>query len=767
MAKSQLEKLKEYRDFYSGAFDSGKSDLFTDNWNRAVNELGYGMAYKNKDKLPTSAVASMDDAVLNQMIKNGVYLGEDGVLRGEKSTSKVDDLVGVKATDNAIKQKSVNKNYQPVGRTTSAKEEQLTGDTTSQAYKDAWANITADKMYTPEQTNPSGLTVNGNKMPEISDAAIEQTVEEIAKTIPEFTDPTAERIPAEVTYDNYTPVDAVSNGLNYNQYIPNENVTRSVNYDQYNPQTKVNSSVNYDKYSPMDIQKGKIYEYNPLTYNGFQSQGNSPVAGVTQDVYDRAMAEYRSSAAVTEADAYLSRLRQQLESGKTSRTDELNNLIDNYKNRGSFEYDPNSDMLYQNYLTAMQNAGQTAMKDTMGQAAALTGGYGSSYATAAANGAYNNYLQTANDNLVNFYNMAMDRYKLDQDRDLQAIDLTRLQDENEYSRAEANYLRNKDYADSLYNREYTQYLNAVNQAMQTASMMQNDYWNAENLKSSIDMANATNQLNYDKLNSATEEAYQDRLMAENHYATDDAFRKAEAERAQNNWAETFLQSERQYANDDAFRKAEANRAQNNWAESYLQSERQYANDDAFRRTEAEREQSNWEQSYNQSERQYAANDAYRKSESAREQSNWETEFAYQKAIDEYNREMAQNTSSGESAKPYGGLSASQINGLYTDALEVWRSAPTDAEAERALAEFVYGLKGLSVEEQKDIADYVETYGNTEITLTEDSWLTWLWNKYTADDEELGYKELEKRYKGTDVWDKLKKLKQGESITVRR
>ena len=51
--------------------------------------------------------------------------------------------------------------------------------------------------------------------------------------------------------------------------------------------------------------------------------------------------------------------------------------------------------------------GQTAMQDTMAQAAALTGGYGNSYAAAVGNQAYQNYITQANNNIPAFQQMAM------------------------------------------------------------------------------------------------------------------------------------------------------------------------------------------------------------------------------------------------------------------------------------------------------------------------------------------------------------------------
>jgi len=162
---------------------------------------------------------------------------------------------------------------------------------------------------------------------------------------------------------------------------------------------------------------------------------------------------YRS---VSAASDYINKQLQELQGGRTPYSDQLEQLISDFKNRGSFSWDPNTDMLYQNYLSAMQNAGQLAMKDTLGQAAGLTGGYGSTYATAAANGAYNNYLQQANEALPDFYNIARDRYDLDTEQALQNIQLVQNQDEDYYNRMLNDLKYALDRENTLYNREFNE-----------------------------------------------------------------------------------------------------------------------------------------------------------------------------------------------------------------------------------------------------------------------------------------------------------------------
>ena len=79
-------------------------------------------------------------------------------------------------------------------------------------------------------------------------------------------------------------------------------------------------------------------------------------------------------------------------------------------NRKAFSYDLNGDALYQQYKDKFINQGRLAMADTIGQASAMTGGYGSSYAVTAGNQAYQSHLQNLNDIVPQLYQMALDKY---------------------------------------------------------------------------------------------------------------------------------------------------------------------------------------------------------------------------------------------------------------------------------------------------------------------------------------------------------------------
>lgn len=89
---------------------------------------------------------------------------------------------------------------------------------------------------------------------------------------------------------------------------------------------------------------------------------------------------------------------------------QLDELMNSIMNRDKFSYDMNGDALYQQYKDKYVQQGKMAMADTMGQAAAMTGGYGNSYAQSVGQQAYQGQLQNLNDIVPELYSMALDQY---------------------------------------------------------------------------------------------------------------------------------------------------------------------------------------------------------------------------------------------------------------------------------------------------------------------------------------------------------------------
>ena len=134
----------------------------------------------------------------------------------------------------------------------------------------------------------------------------------------------------------------------------------------------------------------------------------------------------------------------------------INDNLNNILNRKQFSYDANKDALYNQYKDMYTRNGQTAMQDTMGNAALLTGGYGNSYATTAGQQAYNSYMQQLNDKIPELEQRAYERYR-DETNDLynQNNLLTNL-DSTDYSRYRdkmSDYLNDRDFYYNAYNNE--------------------------------------------------------------------------------------------------------------------------------------------------------------------------------------------------------------------------------------------------------------------------------------------------------------------------
>lgn len=96
---------------------------------------------------------------------------------------------------------------------------------------------------------------------------------------------------------------------------------------------------------------------------------------------------------------------------KSTYMDQLTSLYDQIVNRGSFSYDLNGDMLYQQMADQYTELGRQAMRDSTGTAAALTGGYGNSYANLVGNQAYQSYLTQLNDNIPELYELAYEAWQ--------------------------------------------------------------------------------------------------------------------------------------------------------------------------------------------------------------------------------------------------------------------------------------------------------------------------------------------------------------------
>ena len=85
--------------------------------------------------------------------------------------------------------------------------------------------------------------------------------------------------------------------------------------------------------------------------------------------------------------------------------------IDQYLNRDGFTYDVDADEIYKGYQKQIQADADRARRQTAAQAASLTGGYGSSYASAMGQAAYNDTMDGLDDVRASLYEAAYNRYQ--------------------------------------------------------------------------------------------------------------------------------------------------------------------------------------------------------------------------------------------------------------------------------------------------------------------------------------------------------------------
>ena len=140
--------------------------------------------------------------------------------------------------------------------------------------------------------------------------------------------------------------------------------------------------------------------------------------------------------------------------------DQISDILDNILNRPKFSYtseDMTNDDLYKMYRDQYLRQGNLAMRDTMGNAAALTGGYGNTYASAAGQQAYDNYVTQLNNKALDFYDRAYQRYADEGQNLYNQMNVVTGLDNTDYQRYRDgvnDYYNDLNYYNGRYNQEY-------------------------------------------------------------------------------------------------------------------------------------------------------------------------------------------------------------------------------------------------------------------------------------------------------------------------
>lgn len=289
-------------------------------------------------------------------------------------------------------------------------------------------------------------------------------------------------------------------------------------------------------YDPFSYDKE--FTYDPFSYGEFSYGSYTP-----SDAVNQANAMLQQTIA-NKPGAYQSQWQQQI-------NDKANEIL----NREDFSYNFNDDALYQLYRDTYIQQGQMAMMDTMGQAAAMSGGYGNSYAQTAGQQAYNQQLNQLNDIIPQLYQSAYDRY-VQEGQDLyNQYGLLNDRENTDYSRYMDTYnmwTDERDYATNRYNSErdfdYNQYTSDRNFAY-------NQYSDDRNL--AYDQYSSDRNLAYDQYTSDRNLAYDqytsDKNLSYDQYV-DTMNREYQAERdavSDSQWQAEFDEDTRRYEQNRA------------------------------------------------------------------------------------------------------------------------------------------------------------------------------------------------------------------------
>lgn len=196
---------------------------------------------------------------------------------------------------------------------------------------------------------------------------------------------------------------------------------------------------------------------------------------INQGTWDTINSSFSASSAYNKAMKYTNELLAKLSSGRTSYTDDVEAMMQKILNREDFSYDVDKDQLFQQALASAMNSGKSAMQDTIGQASALTGGYGSTYATSAGNQAYNAFIEDAYNNLPEYYQMALQAYQMEGEEMYNQLGMFVDADNREYQRTYDAWNANFANAESMYNKEYGAWQDGVNNAFQSANLQLNEF----------------------------------------------------------------------------------------------------------------------------------------------------------------------------------------------------------------------------------------------------------------------------------------------------
>lgn len=167
--------------------------------------------------------------------------------------------------------------------------------------------------------------------------------------------------------------------------------------------------------------------------------------------------------------------------GAYQSANDLQSAYNQVTSQQPFKYDPAGDAVYQQLIDRYNNQGKMAAMDTIGQAAGLTGGYGSTYGQRVGQQAHQEYLKGAYDQMPEFQKLAMQQHQMENDRLAQNYAMLLEKEQREYGNWQDQqnaWLKERDYLAGRYDAERSW---EAQQAKTAYGKQQDSYKNLVNL----------------------------------------------------------------------------------------------------------------------------------------------------------------------------------------------------------------------------------------------------------------------------------------------
>lgn len=370
--------------------------------------------------------------------------------------------------------------------------------------------------------------------------------------------------------------------------------------------------------------------YRPVSYEEWRAQnggGGTPSAQpmTAPEAYDpnsdplwqQYLAQYGNAQAPEYAgDPYQAQRDAALAAyGEKWQGSEYQPLRDEYLRRAAemeWNYDPNTDPVWQALQKQYRREGQRATEDTLGKYAAMTGGMPSTAAVSAAQQAGNYYAAQLSDRLPQVYQDAYNRYLQEYQRQLGISDAYAGFDDREYQRWLQSQGQNLDLAD-----RYNQY-------------GQQDY---NRFQDTLDQWNRDRSFGY---GAARDNQQLGRQQVEDQYGR---YRDAVGDA--------------RYADETAYERYRDTVEDQRWDAQWAQQLREYADSQNWKATEWEQYLREYGDKLSQQEREWA----YQQLRDSISDARYEDTTAYQRSLDAW--EQAQQ------AAKYGDYSMLQSLGIDT------------------------------------------------------------------------------------------------------